>query len=148
MKSPERGEVCLRYTAATSDDSSFLLDQMLFKVSCLFCHLEVLPFAAYKIFCCSVTKCFACINISGSDWPIFQDMKGISFAAVEGGKPLHVPRVSNHGNIQFWNPQREEDDREGSFVVIPLKVCITVTLQLNSQVERHSVQLCVCLIVG
>jgi len=49
-------------------------------------------------------------------------MPGISFAAVESGKPLHVPRVSNHGNIHFFNPNRAEDDRDGSFVVIPLKV--------------------------
>lgn len=51
-----------------------------------------------------------------------QDMRGISFSAVETGKPLHVPRVVNHGNIQFWNPDRAEDDREGSLVIIPLKV--------------------------
>ncbi|KAF6030150.1 hypothetical protein EB796_011528 [Bugula neritina] len=79
-KEPARGEYCLRYIAATSDDSAFLLNQVLYK-----------------------------------------DMPGISFAAVESGKPLHVPRVSNHGNIHFFNPNRAEDDRDGSFVVIPLK---------------------------
>lgn len=52
-------------------------------------------------------------------------MRGISFAAVDTGKPLHVPRVNNHGNIQFWNPDREEEDRDGSFVVVPLKVSST-----------------------
>lgn len=32
-----------------------------------------------------------------------------SFAAVESGKPIHVPRVANHGNIQFWNPYRQPE---------------------------------------
>lgn len=66
------------------------------------------------------------VMVSNSYLRCNQDMRGISFAAVDGGKPLHVPRVSNHGNIQFWNPSREEDDRNGSFVVIPLKVSETV----------------------
>ncbi|XP_074642778.1 EF-hand calcium-binding domain-containing protein 5-like [Tubulanus polymorphus] len=52
---------------------------------------------------------------------LFKDMKGVSFAAVEGGKPIHVPRVNNHGNIMFWNTERPEEDREGSLIVIPLK---------------------------
>ena len=32
-----------------------------------------------------------------------------SFAAVETGKPIHVPRVKNHGNIHFWNTDRKEE---------------------------------------
>ncbi|XP_067682679.1 EF-hand calcium-binding domain-containing protein 5-like [Haliotis asinina] len=52
---------------------------------------------------------------------LYKDMKGISFAAVESGKPIHVPRVANHGNIHFWNNHRHRDEREGSFIVIPLK---------------------------
>ncbi|XP_046371619.2 EF-hand calcium-binding domain-containing protein 5-like [Haliotis rufescens] len=52
---------------------------------------------------------------------LHKDMKGISFAAVESGKPIHVPRVANHGNIHFWNTHRHRDEREGSFIVIPLK---------------------------
>lgn len=35
-----------------------------------------------------------------------------SFAAVESGKPIHVPRVANHGNIQFWNPYRPQEVKE------------------------------------
>ncbi|XP_052072459.1 EF-hand calcium-binding domain-containing protein 5-like isoform X3 [Mytilus californianus] len=76
----ERGEVCLRYVAATIDDADFLLGKILYK-----------------------------------------DMKGISFASVERGQPIHVPRVANHGNVQFWNPYRLPEDREGSFIVVPLK---------------------------
>jgi len=49
-------------------------------------------------------------------------MPGISFAAVDTGKPLHVPRVSTHGNIKFWNESRDENDRGGSLVIVPLKV--------------------------
>ena len=45
----------------------------------------------------------------------------ISFASVESGKPIHVPRVSNHGNIHFWNTDRPEDEKDGSFIVVPLK---------------------------
>ncbi|XP_070572519.1 EF-hand calcium-binding domain-containing protein 5-like isoform X2 [Ptychodera flava] len=52
---------------------------------------------------------------------LYKDMKGISFASIESGKPIHVPRVKNHGNIHFWNPERAEEERDGSFIVIPLK---------------------------
>ncbi|XP_076472921.1 EF-hand calcium-binding domain-containing protein 5-like [Babylonia areolata] len=52
---------------------------------------------------------------------LYKDMKGISFSAVEQGKPIHVPRVNTHGNIYFWNTDRAPEDREGSFIVVPLK---------------------------
>ncbi|XP_070204802.1 EF-hand calcium-binding domain-containing protein 5-like isoform X2 [Littorina saxatilis] len=52
---------------------------------------------------------------------LYKDMNGISFAAVEQGKPIHVPRVNSHGNIHFWNTDRFPDEREGSFIVVPLK---------------------------
>ncbi|XP_063964727.1 EF-hand calcium-binding domain-containing protein 5-like isoform X8 [Lytechinus pictus] len=52
---------------------------------------------------------------------LFRDMKGISFSSIDSGKPIHVPRVQNHGNIMFWNPERADEDRQGSFLVIPLK---------------------------
>ncbi|ESP00971.1 hypothetical protein LOTGIDRAFT_51730, partial [Lottia gigantea] len=52
---------------------------------------------------------------------LYKDMKGVSFSALESGKPIHVPRVANHGNIYFWNTHRRPEEREGSFIVIPLK---------------------------
>lgn len=52
---------------------------------------------------------------------LFKDMKGVSFAAVESGKPVHVPRVTSHGNIHFWDPDKPDEDNEGSFIVVPLK---------------------------
>ncbi|KAM9272452.1 EF-hand calcium-binding domain-containing protein 5 [Morus bassanus] len=51
---------------------------------------------------------------------LYRDMKGVSFAAVEEGKPIHVPRVQLHGNIHFWNYDRPLEERRGSFLVLPL----------------------------
>ncbi|XP_010013265.1 PREDICTED: EF-hand calcium-binding domain-containing protein 5, partial [Nestor notabilis] len=51
---------------------------------------------------------------------LYRDMKGVSFAAVEEGKPIHVPRVQLHGNIHFWNYDRPAEERKGSFLVLPL----------------------------
>ncbi|XP_072738569.1 EF-hand calcium-binding domain-containing protein 5 isoform X2 [Ciconia boyciana] len=51
---------------------------------------------------------------------LYRDMKGVSFAAVEEGKPIHVPRVQLHGNIHFWNYDRSAEERRGSFLVLPL----------------------------
>ncbi|XP_015502067.1 EF-hand calcium-binding domain-containing protein 5 [Parus major] len=50
---------------------------------------------------------------------LHRDMKGVSFAAVDQGKPIYVPRVQHHGNIHFWNPDRKEE-RRGSLLVLPL----------------------------
>ncbi|NXP74849.1 EFCB5 protein, partial [Ramphastos sulfuratus] len=52
---------------------------------------------------------------------LYKDMKGISFAAVEEGKPIHVPRVQLHGNIHFWNSDRPVEERKGSLLVLPLQ---------------------------
>ncbi|XP_067422145.1 EF-hand calcium-binding domain-containing protein 5 [Emydura macquarii macquarii] len=52
---------------------------------------------------------------------LYRDMKGVSFAAAEEGKPVHVPRVQFHGNIHFWNYDRPERERRGSFLVLPLQ---------------------------
>lgn len=43
-----------------------------------------------------------------------------SFAAVDQGKPIYVPRVELHGNIHFWNSDRPEEERKGSLLVLPL----------------------------
>ncbi|NXG73789.1 EFCB5 protein, partial [Baryphthengus martii] len=51
---------------------------------------------------------------------LYKDMKGVSFAAVEGGKPIHVPRVELHRNIHFWNYDRPVEERKGSLLVLPL----------------------------
>ncbi|NWH65205.1 EFCB5 protein, partial [Geococcyx californianus] len=51
---------------------------------------------------------------------LYRDMKGVSFAAVEEGKPIHVPRVQLHGNIHFWNFDRPVEETKGSLVVLPL----------------------------
>ncbi|NWI27361.1 EFCB5 protein, partial [Sula dactylatra] len=51
---------------------------------------------------------------------LYRDMKGVSFAAVEEGKPIHVPRVQLHGNIHFWNYDRPLEERRGSLLVLPL----------------------------
>ncbi|NXG23002.1 EFCB5 protein, partial [Grallaria varia] len=51
---------------------------------------------------------------------LYRDMKGISFAAVDEGRPIHVPRVQLHGNIHFWNSDRTEEERKGSLLVLPL----------------------------
>ncbi|NXN96897.1 EFCB5 protein, partial [Rhinopomastus cyanomelas] len=51
---------------------------------------------------------------------LYKDMKGVSFAAVEEGKPIHVPRVQLHGNIHFWNDNRPVEERRGSLLVLPL----------------------------
>nr|XP_010300546.1 PREDICTED: EF-hand calcium-binding domain-containing protein 5 [Balearica regulorum gibbericeps] len=51
---------------------------------------------------------------------LYRDMKGVSFAAVEEGKPIHVPRVQIHGNIHFWNYDRPVEERKGSLLVLPL----------------------------
>ncbi|KAJ1186093.1 hypothetical protein NDU88_002877 [Pleurodeles waltl] len=52
---------------------------------------------------------------------LYRDMKGVSFNAVDDGKPVHVPRVQYHGNIHFWKYDRPLDERTGSFLVLPLK---------------------------
>ncbi|NXC05664.1 EFCB5 protein, partial [Orthonyx spaldingii] len=51
---------------------------------------------------------------------LHRDMRGVSFAAIDQGKPIHVPRVQLHGNIHFWNSDRPVEERKGSFLVLPL----------------------------
>ncbi|NXU35389.1 EFCB5 protein, partial [Drymodes brunneopygia] len=51
---------------------------------------------------------------------LHRDMKGVSFAVIDQGKPIYVPRVQLHGNIHFWNSDRPEEERKGSLLVLPL----------------------------
>lgn len=43
-----------------------------------------------------------------------------SFAAIDQGQPVYVPRVQLHGNIHFWNSDRPVEERKGSLLVLPL----------------------------
>nr|KAF6295522.1 EF-hand calcium binding domain 5 [Myotis myotis] len=52
---------------------------------------------------------------------LYRDMKGISFTVIDKGKPVHVPQVQHHGNIFFWNDSRKENDKNGSFLALPLQ---------------------------
>ncbi|MBN3304632.1 EFCB5 protein, partial [Amia calva] len=45
----------------------------------------------------------------------------VSFAAMDDGKPVHVPRVRLHGGLHFFNTDRPEPERRGSFIAVPLK---------------------------
>ncbi|XP_059827480.1 EF-hand calcium-binding domain-containing protein 5-like [Hypanus sabinus] len=49
---------------------------------------------------------------------LYRDM-GVSFAAINEGKPLYIYRVQDHGKVHFWNCHRETP--EGSFLVVPVK---------------------------
>ncbi|NXS35187.1 EFCB5 protein, partial [Pomatostomus ruficeps] len=51
---------------------------------------------------------------------LHRDMKGVSFAAIDQGKPVYVPKVQLHGNIHFWNSDRPVEERKGSLLVLPL----------------------------
>ncbi|XP_038670906.1 EF-hand calcium-binding domain-containing protein 5-like [Scyliorhinus canicula] len=49
---------------------------------------------------------------------LYRDM-GVSFGAIDEGKPLHIVKVQEHGRVHIWNCHRETIT--GSFIVVPLK---------------------------
>ncbi|XP_030318546.1 EF-hand calcium-binding domain-containing protein 5 [Calypte anna] len=51
---------------------------------------------------------------------LYRDMKGVSFTAVEEGKPVYISRVQHHENIHFWQGDRPVAERIGAFLVLPL----------------------------
>ncbi|NXM91008.1 EFCB5 protein, partial [Oenanthe oenanthe] len=51
---------------------------------------------------------------------LHRDMKGVSFAAIDQGTPIYVPRAQLHGNVHFWNSARLVEENTGSFLVLPL----------------------------
>ncbi|XP_007670750.2 EF-hand calcium-binding domain-containing protein 5 isoform X1 [Ornithorhynchus anatinus] len=52
---------------------------------------------------------------------LYRDMKGISFAVVDQGTPIHVPEVHYHGNVHFWHDSHPEEEQNGSLLVVPLQ---------------------------
>ena len=54
-------------------------------------------------------------------WSLYYLLPFSSFSAIESGKPIHVPRVNNHGNIMFWRPDKPDEETDGSVIVVPLK---------------------------
>ena len=38
---------------------------------------------------------------------LYKDMKTVSWAAVDSGKPIYVPKVSTHSGVVLWNPNRK-----------------------------------------
>ena len=39
---------------------------------------------------------------------LYRDSKAVSFAVVDSGKPIHIPKVLNHPGVHLWNPERRE----------------------------------------
>lgn len=55
-----------------------------------------------------------------------------SFATIASGKPIHVPKISVHGNIHFWDPSKNfEVKEEIKFSVI----CAGKSKDLNNNVS-------------
>nr|XP_033777128.1 EF-hand calcium-binding domain-containing protein 5 isoform X2 [Geotrypetes seraphini] len=55
------------------------------------------------------------------------DMQGVSFTAINEGRPIHAPQVQYHGSVHFWNMERPEEERKGSLLVMPLQDIINRT---------------------
>ncbi|KAK3751766.1 hypothetical protein QZH41_013234, partial [Actinostola sp. cb2023] len=52
---------------------------------------------------------------------LYRNMKAVSWAAVDSGKPIHVPKVGSHGGVYFWNLSRKPESTDGSLIVLPTK---------------------------
>ena len=44
---------------------------------------------------------------------LYRDIQAVSWAAVDSGKPIHVPKVANHTGVHMWNPIRKSDVSSG-----------------------------------
>ena len=47
-----------------------------------------------------------------SEFKVLTNLIISSFASVDSGKPIHVPRVNVHGNVMFWNSERSAEVRQ------------------------------------
>uniref|UniRef100_A0A8C5PZV0 EF-hand calcium binding domain 5 n=1 Tax=Leptobrachium leishanense TaxID=445787 RepID=A0A8C5PZV0_9ANUR len=86
-------------------------------------HICLLEQSTVDEKCTEVLRCVACTSEDASyvlNRTLHRNMKNVSFAAIDQGIPVHVPRVQYHGNIHFWNIVRPEEERKGSLIVLPL----------------------------
>ena len=75
------------------------------------------------------------ISPSRLSFPLLHLSSLCSFSSIDSGKPIHVPRVQNHGSIMFWNPERADEVSPQSFFLLfikPLVCCCALMYTGNN----------------